>query len=339
LTTLAPEQALRVAQTFVVCFARRVGVSGSSALAGSLLPQGVSEVVARLLSFAGPVRGPDMVAAAWMDTADAQQQGILLSMPRPPTPPNDEARRAEPPRVEVVSPSPDRPPVPPSPHRLDHSRAAPFPSLSASVTSPEVAALLARDEERLLATAEIWSSHQIPSRLGVDIFSPAQRARLADLPEMALRRDEAEFGETRLAVRAVADAAAVLAGLPTAGVEQHLASLLRRGSGREEAALSPSSFLAVQANIALLDSPMRPRALFDLSLLAVRLSPAYRTPAAAARLDRLIVASLTVHPGSAKQARAWSTKSAPSATGLAELELVLASPSPLAVRSAGAQLF
>jgi hypothetical protein len=169
----------------------------------------------------------------------------------------------------------------------------------------------------------------------VEIFSVAQVDQLRRLPELSLLRAEPDFDDLRLAVRALADQAALLEPMSVEAIERHLVTLLRRG--REEAAISPERFVSLRGSIDLLATASRPRALFDIALFAVRLLPAYSKQSA--RLDRLLVASIAVRPGSTKQVTRWTARTPQSGVALAECEVTLAVPTALPVRSGGAQLF
>ncbi len=244
-------------------------------------------------------------------------------------------------RVDRLSPSGSASPLP----RRDPDLNAPppFPSMGNNTTSvpaseASVLALIARDEEAARHKLPIWSSHDISAKAGADIFSPAQRSALSRVPELCILRAEGDFDELKLTIRALADAVIELETLGSpAVIETHFRTLLRRGTGREEAALSPERFVALQSSLTLLTTSSRPRALIDLALFALRLAPAYAK--ATARLERILVASISVRPGSVKQVQRWTARQLPTGTTPSEAELSLLSPTPLPVRSGGPALF
>ncbi len=192
-------------------------------------------------------------------------------------------------------PSPEHrpgPELPPPPQFASTGFAGSTATIEASVL-----ALIARDEEAARHKLPIWSSHDISPKLGADIFSAAQRTSLTKIPELCILRAESDFDELKLTIRGLAD---VVIELETLGspalIETHFRTLLRRGTGREEAALSPERFVALQSSLTLLSTSSRPRALSDLALFALRLAPAYAK--ATARLERILVASISVRPRS-----------------------------------------
>ncbi len=216
---------------------------------------------------------------------------------------------------------------------------APPPSFTPSPTPSDasVAAILARDEERVLASGPLWCSHTIPTRAGLDIFTSAQRNVLLSLPCLSLLRAEADFDETRLTIRHLADAAIALQPHRSIeAIESHLLALMRRG-GRDEAAVTPERFLSLRSAMNLLNSTARCQALFDLAIFALRVQPAYAKNGA--RLDRIVIASLSVQPGSCKQVTRWTSKSLAAGQLPAEAEIPLVVASVLPVRVAGPQIF
>jgi hypothetical protein len=210
------------------------------------------------------------------------------------------------------------------------------------MTSPEVAALLARDESRAREKAPLWSSHELSSMKGVEIFSEAQRVILNDLPEVFLLRAEPDFDELRLLLRSLTDTVRNIGELQsTRAVEDFFVALLRRGRDSSAAAFSLDRLRFLeQQKVALLYLPsLRPQALFELGLFALSLMPAHAKHTS--RLDRLYVAAVAIQPGSIQQVRRWMTRPpANASTGdLAEHEIPLRTASHIPVRLGGPSLF
>ncbi len=240
------------------------------------------------------------------------------------------------------SPSPTNP-IPAVPTGLSpmpsHERLPPPPPFASVGSAASTSAREEREEEMARAKMPIWSTHDLSARPRMEIYSHAQRGVLGRLPEMCLLRAEPDFDDLKIAIQVLADCALEIEVLTSAAaVEQHLRTLLRRGSGREEAAVTPERYVALQSSIALLSIPAtRPRALFDVAAFALRLLPAFAK--SSAKIDRLLVASLTVRPGSTKQVTKWTARQLPQGVSASECELTLANPGGLPVRSAGPALF
>ncbi len=299
----------------------------------------IARVVAALLKFAAPAwRGQplaetplpggngtlsDALTAAGV-MAQATAFAVAPSAPRPESPPL--VPPVPDPRVEVLSPSPARPPppgvrLPPENHRPSQA-VPPVPndplrtngrqpslwedhvleartnkSAGRSMTPGERAlAVLARQQEVQDGT---FDTHTLAED---DIFSPGEIQVLSDLPRFVLIRKEENFGATK---RALQEMAAFIAKYHTKPQEIRSAFSTELNKGGKKSDVCPLTNIRLTEAIGIVSEPTVPRpirlaAMATIALLWLQIHPDHYS-----RVRRLEIARLSARPADATEVASW----------------------------------
>ncbi len=350
------------ATALAVHLARNIGVTGVPLATVGALPTDLAEIVATVLFHAAPTwletqgladaRLDQHPLTAVLDAAAAItiRAGFAFSMSPARADSVPPPRHAGPDaRVEEISPSPERPAQHEQQQRQRVVEVADPPAAGAENRNGHTAPRLPRqpsvvipdcnrrDIAKEVEESPTWSSHLLSTRHGQEPFSPPEREILSALPELCFWRKTEDFDDIRLVVRAVAGAAVRLLAVPREDIERYIDENVRRGRERtSEDAIRPDTLANVRCLGALLhsdaDAPDRANALLALAVLMTRVDIRFSSSAAQGRLDRIVAASLAVHPASAKQAAKWATYKLPRESIAAEYDIPLSTPSPLSVR-------
>jgi hypothetical protein len=225
------------------------------------------------------------------------------SAQRPPSPAVD-------PRVVVLSPTPirpeDAPPRVPRPLEtpVGGTRSASHWTLpsTASLRGPSAPASA---DQRLAIDLElrdpIWSSWTLPTR---DIFSPADAAILAGLPQLYLAKKEASFDSSRRALKDLCTWLQRVHEKSATEIRIALTTLVARpsvhdGFGLDAATALHAALLAIAEGSAL-GHEARSAAWWQISLAWLRAHPDHHP-----RVQRLQLAALAVPPTSEKEVSEW----------------------------------